>query len=187
MQERLAAQTNNLWYVRCTIIIVTAFCYRPHPKDDGRLCFHFVHHCGGGGTPYTDGGRVSPFRSRLGGLPHPLTGGTPFPGLRRGYPIHWIGGYPLPSSRWGGGGYPIHWWRGIPFPGPGRGCPPSRSRQGGTRVTPPTWTWTGGGVYPDRSRIACTCYAAGGVPLAFTQEDFIVSNSFSTQTLNLIL
>ena len=33
--------------------------------------------------------------------------------------------------------------------------------------------WWGGGT-PHWNSIACTCYAAGGMPLAFTQEDFLV-------------
>ena len=55
-------------------------------------------------------------------------------------------GYPHPGQilRWGDGEYP-----------------PSRSdhRMGGT----PYW-----------NSITCTCYAVGGMPLAFTQEDFLV-------------
>ena len=37
------------------------------------------------------------------------------------------------------------------------------------------------GVHPPpirQSSIASTCYAAGGMPLAFTQEDFLVSSCF---------
>ena len=34
--------------------------------------------------------------------------------------------------------------------------------------------------YPYRSSVACTCYVAGGVPLAFTQEDFLVCDVFIT-------
>ena len=30
--------------------------------------------------------------------------------------------------------------------------------------------------YPNQNSIACTCYAAGGIPLSFTQEDFLVFN-----------
>ena len=51
----------------------------------------------------------------------------------------------------------------------------------------PVLTWDGGtphqgqvpgqdwGGTPNWNSIACTCYAAGGMPLAFTQEDFLVS------------
>ena len=68
-------------------------------------------------------------------------------------------GYPpvqVPGQDWG---YhqqdrvpPSAAWGSPPGPGP-------RSGQGGT----PSW-----------NRMACTCYAAGGTPLAFTQEDFLV-------------
>ena len=60
------------------------------------------------------------------------------------------GGYHLPRSRWEG--YPL-----------------LRSRQG----VSPSQVQVGGGTY--WNSIACTCYAAGGMPLAFTQEDFLVS------------
>ena len=88
---------------------------------------------------------------------------------------------------------------GTPFPGPGWGSPsqfqvggtPSQVQAGtpGWEVVPPTWegippTWEGGlhphlgsqdsGGYPYWSTILWTCYAAGGVPLAFMQEDFLV-------------
>ena len=95
-----------------------------------------------------------------------------------------VGGYPLSRFRWG-----------DPFPGPGLGDPLPRSRQGRYPFPGPDRgyphpgrgypTWEGvpppiqvrsqyGGSTPYRSSIACTCYAAGGVPLAFTQEDFLV-------------
>ena len=67
------------------------------------------------------------------------------------------GGYPIPGE----GGTPSSWW-GYPIPGPGGG------------EVPP---WPGlDGVRPIRqSSIASTSYAACGMPLAFTQEDFLVS------------
>ena len=78
-----------------------------------------------------------------------------------GYPISVLGrGVPHPRSRWGGTpsqvqveGYPIPGLGGYPIPGPG-----------GTPGTPPP------------ARIASTCYSyvAGGMPLAFMQEDFLV-------------
>ena len=34
----------------------------------------------------------------------------------------------------------------------------------------------GGGVQPRQDNIGSTCYTAGGMPLAFTQEDFFVLN-----------
>ena len=67
-----------------------------------------------------------------------------------------VGGYP--SQAWMVGGHP-----GYPQPGlDGGGVPPT--------------TKTGWGTPPPikQSSIASTCYAASGMPLAFTQEDFLV-------------
>ena len=63
--------------------------------------------------------------------------------------------------------------RGTPYPQTWDGVPPpSRPGQG----TPQTWD----GVLPPRqSNIASTCYSAGGMPLAFTQEDFLVIIHFT--------
>ena len=50
--------------------------YRPHPKDDGRLYFHFVHTCRGGGTPsqvWVGGYPISGL-GRGWGVPHPRSG-----------------------------------------------------------------------------------------------------------------
>ena len=63
----------------------------------------------------------------------------------------------------GGGGYPIQPWKGgVPHPMSGGGVP-HPALEGG---------------YPEypSPKIASTCYgyAAGGVPLVFTQEDFLV-------------
>ena len=97
----------------------------------------------------------------------------------------WGGGYPLHRSRWGG----------YSFPGPGGGYP--FQLMGGT---PSSWwgvppagvtPWQGvtplAGVSPShQSSIACTCFAAGGMLLAFTQEDFLVTKSKLSINLNLI-
>ena len=49
---------------------------------------------------------------------------------------------------------------------------------GGVLRVPPEQVWMVGGIPPPmrQSSTASTCYAAGGVPLAFTQEDFLVIN-----------
>ena len=103
------------------------------------------------------------------------------------------GGTPSPSLSipvWGGG-YPIQpWTEGYPNPALDRGgIPQSNLGCGGTLIQALNRgvPWTGGypipclGGYPrypppPPPRIASTCYgyAAGGVPLAFTQEDFLV-------------
>ena len=65
------------------------------------------------------------------------------------------GGYPIPGLD--GGACPVG---GVP------GVPLTRSGWwGGTQGTPPPMR---------QSSIVNTCYAVGGVPLAFTQKDFLV-------------
>ena len=102
------------------------------------------------------------------------------PGLDGGVPdARSGGGIPHPGSGWG-----------VPHPRSGRGggCTPSQVWTGGT----PSQVWMGGYLgYPPQpgldgvpspphrqSSIASTCYAAGGMPLAFTQEDFLVIHTF---------
>ena len=175
--------------------------YRPHPKDGGRYCFHFV----------------CQFTSQGGGYPIPGLGGYPIPGLAREVPHPRSGLEGTPSQVWSGG-YPISGLaRGVP------GVPPDQVRMGysprsgmgnpldmrwGTPQTwhgVPPWTWDGvppgpGMGYPldlgwgtpqtwDRipPSIASTCYMAGGVPLAFTQEDFDVSFIFNRWCLYIFL
>ena len=67
------------------------------------------------------------------------------------------------------GGTQFMGW-GVPQPGlNGRGYPIPG-------VGVPSQVWMVGGTQPPirQSSIASTCYAAGGMPLAFTQEDFLV-------------
>ena len=124
--------------------------YRPHPKDGGRLCFHFVHHLGGGGYPISG-----------------LGGGYPIPGLGRGYPIPGPGGgYPIPGQGRGGGtlsqvwmGYPPKTWDGVPPwtwdrvpPQTWDGVPP-RTRSGLDRAA--------------RGGRCASCVHAGGLPCLF--------------------
>ena len=104
-------------------------------------------------------------------------GGYPISGLGRGgTPSQvWVGGVPhlspgeYPISGPGGRGYPMsggvpHVWRGTP-------CPGGYNIYGGY---PHVWGGTPSPPPIAQSSIASTCYAAGGVPLAFTQEDFLV-------------
>ena len=102
-----------------------------------------------------------------------LQGGYPLPRSRQG------GGYPLPRSRWEEGAPSQVLVGGTPYRGPGRGyVPPSQVGEG---VSPSQVGegGEGGGTpsqvgYPLQNSIACTCYVAGCMPLAFTQEDFLV-------------
>ena len=105
---------------------------------------------GGGGT----------YLPRSGGTYLPGGGGYLLSGLDGRVPTQvWVGGYLLRSGwgylPWEGGGgtylgrYPL----------PRIGTPPPRVG------TPP----------PHQNSIACACYAVGGMPLAFTQENFLVS------------
>ena len=141
--------------------------YRPHPKDGRRYLFSVclsVHISGGEGVPQSGLGGGTTSQVWAGGTPSQC----------------WLGGYPIPGL------------------GRGEGVPHPRSGQGGTRVLPqtwngvPPWTWDwvpprpgmgyspnlGRGIPPPTWDIASTCYAAGGMPLAFTQEDFLVAYIF---------
>ena len=102
------------------------------------------------------------------------------------------GGTPSPSAGWGtppsrpGKGVPPTWtWEGVATPRPDLGreycpawtweeVPPCPDLEGGT-PPPPSPGQVQGRGYPNQNSIACTCYAAGGMPLAFTQEDFLVT------------
>ena len=134
-----------------------------------------------GGTPSSQWGVPHP-RSGWGGLIQ-LTGGTSSQIWMRGTISSWWG-VPYLRSRWG---YPISGLdRGVPLwpgldgvpPWPGLdGVPPSGQDWMGYPL-PPSQNWMG---YPliRQSSIVSTCYVAGGMPLAFTQQDFLVSSSVS--------
>ena len=127
---------------------------------------------------------------------HTSTGGTPSPTRPPSRSDHRTGGgwggagrvppHPGSDPRMGGWGWvpPCRpsrsdprtgmggWECGYPLPHPGQ--IPGRGGQG--RVPPhpgqiPGW---GVGGTPYWNSIACACYAAGGMPLAFTHEDFLV-------------
>ena len=92
-----------------------------------------------------------------GWVPDPsLDGGGPNPALDGG-------GVPDPALDWGGpnpaleGGYPNLGWGGAPSPG-------------GAHLRVPR--------YPPGIASTCYGYMAGGVPLAFTQEDFLVNYNY---------
>ena len=95
-----------------------------------------------------------------GGLPQCLVScpflGVPTSSPRYPHPVPIGGGYPSQVSI----GYPIpHWdWMGVS---------PVRTRWGY-----PHRDWMGGTPRKQNSRVS-TCYATGGMPLVFKQEDFL--------------
>ena len=129
-----------------------SYFYRPHPKDGGRYCFQFVCQS----TPRRGGG---------------------------GYPSQVLmvgGGGSTPArSGWLGRGYPGQVWMvggGVPRAPPGQvwmAYPPTMTGWG----THPPWL---DGVPPPPTSIASTCCTASGMPLAFTQEDFLLVYLFFT-------
>ena len=122
------------------------FTARVRSTYDGRLC---CHRCVS--VQLSGGGGVPCPRSGSWGVPHPRSGSWGVPHPRSG----WWGGYP--SQVWMvGGGTPARsgWW-GVPHP---------RSGWWGVSGVPPHHDWMG----------YSSCYAVGGMPLTFTQEDFLV-------------
>ena len=93
-----------------------------------------------------------------------------------GYPPDMGWGNP-PDLGWGNPPLDLGWGT-LPLR-PGMGYPPQEPGMG---YPPMGWGTLPGPEmgYPDRSCIASTCYAAGSMPLAFTQEDFLVSFKFSS-------
>ena len=154
-------------------------CYRPRMLSyDGRLCFHrcvSVQLSGGGvPRPRSEWGGGTPCQVWVGGTPFKVWVGVPC--CRSGW------GIPCSRSGWG-----------VPHPRSGQGVPgvPPWPGLDGERYPGCPWPGLDGGGYPHhqewmgyppppppirQSSIASTCYTAGGMPLAFTQEDFLVTN-----------
>ena len=133
----------------------------------------------GGGYPIPGlGGTLSQVRGGTPsqiwvGVPHPRSGGYSIPYLDGGYSIPGLNwGYPIPGLD---EGYLIllmgGTWHGVPLLSRSQvrmGVPPSPKwgtphQQDG--VSPAIPVRTGG--YPNWNSMACTCYVAGGMPLAF--------------------
>ena len=150
----------------------------PHPRSG---CGGYPVPGLGGGYPISglDGGEGTHPRSGWWGeylIPGLVGGGYPIPGLDGG-------GYPIPGLD--GGGYPILGLDGGGYPRRYLGYPPGQVWMvGGTWYEgTPHHDWMGYapphhhdwmGYPPPHTSIASTCYAVGGMPLAFTQEDFLV-------------
>ena len=123
-------------------------------------------------------GQVPPIqvRSQEGGMVDtPIPSKVPLPPQSRSDPrMGGRAGTPAPPSRSDpriGGGYP-------PPPHPGQ-IPGWGQGQGRSTPHPGQIPGRGGGGTPYWNSIACACYTAGGMPLAFTQEDFLVINAIN--------
>ena len=130
--------------------------------------------------------------------PH-LVGGWGGGGRRTPSQVWTRGGTPTRSG-WLGGTLARYGWWGVPQPGLDGGggvpiqvwmvggYPPLPGLDGGGGGTPPGQVWMVGRYPPPtpirQSSIASTCYPTGGMPLAFTQEDFLVEKLLP-QLLNL--
>ena len=161
-----------------TVVLIAKPNYRPHPKDDGRLCFYSclsVNICGERVPHLADGGL---------GVPHPY---------------HFWWGYPLPSQ-WAGTPSQIRMVRVPPIPGQVRyqvrmRHPPWRLGLDGEPPSCQDWmeyppSGLDGGTRPPirrQSSTVSTCYTAGGMVLAFTQEDFLVYFCFPRSACSSLL
>ena len=133
--------------------------YRPHPKDDGRLCFHKnvsvntpvrgnpIRLMGDGSTPILPDGGIPP--SFLIGVPQLANwGGTlhrdwmRVPPVRTGWghpPLQLDGGTPYPCWDYMGVPHPCWDWMGVPpTPISWMGYPPHSQLDRGTPPTPPS-------------------------------------------------
>ena len=150
-----------------TIMIFLITSLPPASEGWGKVIFSVCSHLWGGGYPIS---------GLVGGVPHPRSGwgGTPSQvwvgGTRSqvwmvggkwgtptmtGWGTSTMTGWGTPHCDWMG--YPHHDWIGYHPTMTGWGTP----------------TMTAWGTPPPTS-IASTCCVAGGMPVAFTQEDFLV-------------
>ena len=92
-----------------------------------------------------------------------------------------------------GEGLSLSWsWQGGR--GGGYSTPPPSQDQDGAAITPPPWPGPGRGTspLPTGQHMTQTGYTAGGMPLAVTQEDFLVlwlnlTGSWGSETIKLVL
>ena len=162
----------------------------PHPDDGGTTSQVWTGgpHPADGRTPHPTSGCGGYPIQLMGGTPSFLTGGYPIPGLDGGTPPQvWTDGYPsVPPPariRWDTSPARTEWgtsqpwldgvpptartgWGTLPWPGLD-GVPPCPGLNG---VNPPPSI--------RQSSIVSTCYAATGMPLTFTQEDFRVARYY---------
>ena len=120
----------------------------------------------------------------------PVEGGIPSQVQMEGYPSQvWMGRYPIPGRSG---------WRGYPIPSLNGADTSSQVQIGGA----PSQVWMGGAPHPRSGwstlgyphqgldgvplsrrqiSIASTCYAAGSMPLVFTQDDFLGQRIFQVK------
>ena len=123
----------------------------------------------GGGYPVQLAGGGYPIQLQArGGTPSSWPGGYPIQLAGGGYPIQVAGGVPRPAGQ--GGVLRPAGWGGTPSSWPRGGGPHPRSRQG----YPPRLGYPPGWGTPP----PVLATAAVGMPLAFTQEDFLVWLTF---------
>ena len=187
MKERTSAWNSR----KCHVTIITA---RIRSRT-GRYCFHICLsvNISGEGVPIL-GGYPSQVLTMVGYPGSPLLGldgGLPIPGGTQGTPQPGLDseGTPYQGGTQSGLNCTPHTSR------PGWGTPLLPTLRWGTPPlsdgVPLTWdgvtlikTWPGypldlgWGTPPRQSSIASTCYTAGSMPLAFTQEDFLVCIQF---------
>ena len=131
--------------------------YRPHPKEGEGNVFTGVR-------PFTLWGYPSPRYFPRSLVPGPFLGRGVYPSPGRCGTQSQVGGTPVPAARVPqDSGIPLSRTRGTPIQD-GTGVPPPPVRTGLRYPSPPA----------DQDSRASTCYAAGGMPLAVTQEDFLV-------------
>ena len=136
--------------------------YRPPSEGWGKVIVSVCSHRGGGGFP-------GPGLRSGGGSQSQILGGVP--GLR-------FSGGGGPSLRFSGGGYPV-----SDFLGGGGNLDSVKGKIFDTRfglihVQTGEKNFCQGTPPPPAIARNCYGYAAGGMPLAFTQEDFLVKNPF---------
>ena len=144
----------------------------------GSVCPHFL------GVPHPrcrrEGGTLSQVLAGGGGVPHPADGrGIPYPRSRWRGTIQQLieGGYPIPGP--GGGWYYPLQLMGVPHPRSRQGVPYPAVGGGGYPVPKTGWGTPPPPRVRRQSSIASTCYVVVGMPLAFTQEDFLVKAMFT--------
>ena len=160
------------------------YIYHPHLKDgEGNVFTGVCSFTPGRGAPQSQVlSHISVARSFLGGTLVMVWGtpvpskGVPNPNLGRGYPVP-ARVYPsIPPSRTGLG-YPLGVSpsrTGLPYPHPGQDWCTIMQDRTGEPLPPPSQDRVAYTLLPRQNSRASTCYRAGDMPLALTQEDFLV-------------